>query len=121
MKIEEAIKEIEYAKSFGTSGVVPRWEAIETLLNYIDIMHKEFDRLEGIEDNTAMLKYELQQKDKVIDEMADKLHKLALYYDDEGTYCELRHEECDELNNVKDIHKHCTNCIKQYFVKKASE
>lgn len=53
--------------------------------------------------------------------MADKLHKLALYFDDEGTYCELRHEECDKLDNVEDIHSYCTNCIKEYFYKKVEE
>ena len=49
-------------------------EAVETLLNYIDTMHKEFDRLEGIEDNTAMLKMELEKKDKVINMMTGWLY-----------------------------------------------
>lgn len=36
MDIEVAINEIKYAKSFGTSGIVPRWKAIDTVLNYIE-------------------------------------------------------------------------------------
>ena len=51
MNIEEAKKEIQYAKSFGTSGVVPRWEAIDTVLN------------------------ELEKKDKIISQMAKYLEK----------------------------------------------
>ena len=34
-------------------------EAVETLIYYIKMMHSELDRLEGIEDNTVMLKQEL--------------------------------------------------------------
>ena len=41
MQIEEAIKEIEYAKSFGTSGVTPRWEAIDTVLNELEKLIEE--------------------------------------------------------------------------------
>lgn len=44
-------------------------EAVETLLNYVDTMHKEFERLEGIEDNTAMLKKELEGKDQIIEQL----------------------------------------------------
>jgi hypothetical protein len=67
---------------------------------------------------------EIEKKDKIIDEMANKLHKLALYYDDEGTYCEMKNEICDELDNlnhVEDIHKHCTSCIKEYFINKVEK
>lgn len=35
MNLKEAIEEIKYAKSFNTSGIVPRWEAIETVLEYV--------------------------------------------------------------------------------------
>lgn len=68
-----------------------------------------------------MCKAEIEKKNKIIDEMANKLHKLALYYDDEGTYCEIKKEICDELDNVEDIHKHCTNCIKKYFINKVEK
>lgn len=38
---KQAIKEIKYARSFGTSGVVPRWQAIETVLNLIEKQSRE--------------------------------------------------------------------------------
>ena len=41
MNKEKAINEIKYAKSFGTSGIVPRWEAIDTVLNYIEELEEE--------------------------------------------------------------------------------
>ena len=40
--------------------------AIDTLINYTETIHSEFDRLEGIEDNTAILEYELKGKNKRI-------------------------------------------------------
>ena len=73
--------------------------AIDTVLNYIEIMHKEFDRLEGIEDNTAMLKHELEKKDKVIDEILNKFIEGTGYYYSEFDY--MSKEE-----------------IKEYFYKK---
>ena len=76
MQIEEAMKEIEYAKSFGTSGVVPRWEAIETVINYVKMMQSELDRLEGIEDNTSMLKQELEEQK----EANKELNKVLIHF-----------------------------------------
>ena len=75
MQIEEAKKTLrEYIENFYKSGIeivkkpdiikvidYKEIQAIETVLNYIDIMHKELDRLEGIEDNTAMLKEEMKK------------------------------------------------------------
>ena len=55
-------------------------KAIEALTNYIETMQSEFDRLEGIEDNTAMLKMELEKKEAEIDKLRntnkDLLKKL---------------------------------------------
>jgi septal ring factor EnvC (AmiA/AmiB activator) len=69
-------------------------QSIDTVLNeldkkdnYIETMHSELDRLEGIEDNTSMLKQELKEQKEankelnkalihfkaVINEMAEKL------------------------------------------------
>ena len=83
MQIEEAKQELNRFKeedihlmlfeNTNVSELCYLRESIDTVLNYIETMHSELDRLEGIEDNTAMLKYELEKKDKVIDEM-DKVY-----------------------------------------------
>ena len=96
MQIEEAIKRCnrrikELKLYFAIDNL--DLEAIETLLNYIEIMHKEFDRLEGIEDNTAMLKYELEKKDTVINEAISYI---------ENTF-ELEDEKC--ITELYDILK----------------
>ena len=71
-------------------------EAVETLINYVETMHSELDRLEGIEDNTAMLKMELEKKDKVIDEMAkDILH-------DRNEWVEFDFEKYKDIEEVKE-------------------
>ena len=57
MNIEEAKEILRLSKKtflFGTSQIVTEMEAIDTVLNYIETMQSEFDRLEGIEDNTAI-------------------------------------------------------------------
>ena len=92
--------------------------ALDIALNYIDIMHKEFDRLEGIEDNTAMLKYELEQKDKIIDLIADELrYQRGMGQDDIFCYDMCENDEgvvvCDRKN--------CKENIKEYFYKRAGE
>ena len=74
MQIEEAIEKIQ--ELLNLTNWYPKYgykEAIVTTLNYIDIMQSEFDRLEGIEDNTAMLKMELEKKEIIIELMANKL------------------------------------------------
>lgn len=88
--------------------------AIETALNYIETMQSEFDRLEGIEDNTAMLKYELEKKDKAIDEMAEYIVPLDI---DEDICKDIEH--CTDENN--NTYKLCKDCIKEYFYKKVSD
>lgn len=50
---------------------------IQALIDYIETMQSEFDRLEGIEDNTAMLKYELEKKDKQLQEKQNIINKLS--------------------------------------------
>lgn len=47
---------------------------IQAVLDYIETMNKEFDRLEGIEDNTAMLKHELEKKDRIIEKLKSQLN-----------------------------------------------
>ena len=102
---------------------------IQALIDYIETMQSEFDRLEGIEDNTAMLKKELEEskketqgiyddyqdlgkeyyklqcelekKDKVIDEMAEYIIELIKYNNPE-----------EERNKEE---------IKEYFYKKVQK
>lgn len=79
MQIEEAIGDLKYYIGEdpyfnGTYTPVTDFEkfcynhckAIDTVITYVETMQKEFDRLEGIEDNTAMLKCELEKKDAEI-------------------------------------------------------
>ena len=77
MQIEEAIEKIQ--ELLNLTNWYPKYgykEAIVTTLKYIDIMKSEFDRLEGIEDNTAMLKYELEKKDNKIKELEGRCRNL---------------------------------------------
>ena len=43
-EVKNAIEEIEHLKSFGTSGIAPRWATIDILLDYIEKLEKEEDR-----------------------------------------------------------------------------
>ena len=141
MQIEEAIKLLEEFKKNGYSILYVKYgdrnktnfkieKAIETVLNYIETMHKEFDRLEGIEDNTEMLKQELietkehnrqlalelEKKDKVIDEMAERINNHDI---DEDVCKQMGKEfDCTLFNQDKNF---CIDCIKEYFYKKVSE
>ena len=94
---------------------------IQALIDYIKIMHKEFDRLEGIEDNTSMLKQELietkehnrqlalelKKKNKVIDEMAEYITNL-----------DVDEDICKNIEHCASDKKLCRDCIKEYFYKK---
>ena len=79
MQIEEAKVHCEWLLNAGILSSEDE-EPMKTVLNYIETMHKEFDRLEGIEDNTAMLKMELEKKEAEIDKLRntnkDLLKKL---------------------------------------------
>lgn len=140
MQIEEVIKELksdcdciywENGKCQYDNGQnkCSKGIAIDTVLNYIETMHKEFDRLEGIEDNTAMLKQELKEQTEankelnkvlihfkaVINEMAEQLVKLR----------EESEEDCFIPRIYRDINEcvktNCKECIKQYFSEKAQK
>lgn len=121
MQIEEAIKRCnrrirELKLHFAIDNL--DLEAIKILLEYVETMQKEFDRLEGIEDNTSMLKYELNEKDKIIDLIADELrYQKGMGQDDIFCYDMCENDEgvvvCDRKN--------CKEHIKEYFYKRASE
>ena len=65
-KIEEAHRE--------TNGELR--EELKKKEEYIHTMQAEFDRLEGIEDNTAMLKYEKEQLEKSLCEHDEIIARL---------------------------------------------
>lgn len=48
-------------------------EPIKKLNIPVETLVSEFNRLEDLEDNTEMLKSELEKKDKIIDEMVDNI------------------------------------------------
>jgi len=50
-------------------------EPIKKLNIPVETLVSEFNRLEGLEDNTEMLKSELEKKDKIIDKMAELIYK----------------------------------------------
>lgn len=66
MQIEEAKKILSDEITALNVGHEKYEKAVETLIYYIEMMHSELDRLEGIEDNTAMLKYEVEKKEAEI-------------------------------------------------------
>lgn len=79
--IERMKRDYELAKSEDAIDIDIFTEDIKTVLNLlekkdtlINTMQAEFERLEDLEDNTDMLKLELQKKDKIIDEMAKGLY-----------------------------------------------
>ena len=53
----------------------------------------------------------LENKDKIIDLMAEWIEKHTKYYDEDGCYCEVEKDICNK--NIE-----CDNCIKQYFERK---
>lgn len=57
-------------------------QAIEKLYTLFNTMEAEFNRLEDLEDNTDMLKMELEKKNKIINKMAERL--TAPYYGKEN-------------------------------------
>lgn len=128
MNIEEAIKKIKGKNIFSSEKTETGYdymeninEVINILLIYVDTMHKEFDRLEGIEDNTSMLKQELietkehnrqlalelKKKNKVIDEMAEYI-----------TNSDVDEDICKNIEHCASDKKLCRDCIKEYFYKK---
>ena len=86
MQIEEAIREVDRFKeedihlmlfeNTNVSELCYLREAIDTVLNYIETMQSEFDRLEGIEDNAAMLKKELEEQT----ESNKELNKVLIHF-----------------------------------------
>ena len=121
MQIEEAKKILSDEITALNVGHEKYEKAVETLIYYIEMMHSELDRLEGIEDNTSMLKQELEETKedlllayKVIDEMAEYISHLDI--DEDICMKNIANTElCNEEYSL------CKKCIKEYFYKKASD
>lgn len=121
--IENVKEQLEGIKKANECGLATRGKfnkdinAIETVLNLlekkdalINTMQAEFERLENLEDNTDMLKLELEKKDKIINEMAPRVYLLK----------EEREEmKKDIYNNVN--HKGFADFVKRYFERKVEE
>lgn len=143
IEIEEVIEKlksgnktnlIDILRTFKKEGienfVITRKIYLDTVLNYIETMHKEFDRLEGIEDNTAMLKQELieakehnrqlavelEKKDKIINEMA----KMINSHDIDEDVCKQMGKS-KECNDYVLSESNCIGCIIEYFTNKVEK
>lgn len=160
---EQELEEYKLCKSIDTV-----LNELDKKDNYIETMHKEFDRLEGIEDNTSMLlkelvetkehnrqlgleiarlnnrckkldreaqsyleemvgneglkertikglEFEIEQKDKIIDLLADDLR----YYEGMGQNDLFCFDTCNHCEYCdKEL---CKERIKEFYMKKASE
>jgi hypothetical protein len=91
--VEDSINNIEGKDYFEYIMTMNDIQAIQSLLNLynkekernkdlepikklnipVETLVSEFNRLEDLEDNTEMLKSELEKKDKIIDKMAERL------------------------------------------------
>ncbi len=82
-------------------------KAIETLLQYIDQLEQENNKLNKINDEMVGSFYKLYQK------IPGTMHKFF----ENGKPCEYGYDK--ETNECKEIN--CKPCIKQYFEKKVEE
>ena len=84
LKKREKIDLISLIRKFKKEGIetfaITKLEIVETILaelekknTIINTMQAEFERLEDLEDNTDMLKMELEKKNKYIKELEEKL------------------------------------------------
>ena len=73
-EVKNAIEEIKHLKSFGTSGIVPRWATIDILLTHIEKLEKEEDRdyitiyLKGCTDKDGYWRDKIRDKIKELEE-----------------------------------------------------
>ena len=106
--------------------VVTKKETVETVLNLIEKQQSEMfklqakaDRLKVARDNWKKTFYqakaEIENKDKIIDEMAEHIVSSAIVDD---TVCAIK---CDCDNGVECSHKKMLKCTKDYFKKKVED
>lgn len=72
--VEEAIKEIKKVRSYGTSGIVPRWEVIETVV-------QELERIKSLDINKLAEDWEtgrLIHKDAIREKLDNYKEKIKL-------------------------------------------
>lgn len=73
------------------------YQNIQTVLNLIQTQQEE-----------------IENKDKIIDEMANWIDDRCYYSDNYGNSCEIIQDSC--YNN-----ENCNKCIKEYFINKAEK
>lgn len=117
MQIEEAK---EYLKNYKYDNEVR--EAIETVLNELEKKDRQIEAsnqehkydvemIDEVKGEAVKLYKEIREKDKVIDLMAKEIDK------------EPNPDICKQMQGMECNNREilCTECIKQYFIKKASE
>ena len=83
LDVEDAKKEIEVARKFGTSGVTPRWKAIDTLVEHVKELEQENElyRLRigepPVYECEFVLKQKIRDKIKEITDKTDDLDTLS--------------------------------------------
>ena len=81
-------------------------------------LEQDMQQIEKYETYIEQLRKELEQKDKIIDLMAETINN----YDIDEDVCKQMGQKtnCNEYEDAKEC-KECKECIKQYFINKAKE
>lgn len=104
-EVKEAMEEIKHLKSFGTSGIVPRWATIDILLTYIEKLEKEEDRdyttiyLKGVADKDGAWRDKIRDKIKELDEKYVELSKNK----SSSEKAELNHEYIEKRSLLESL------------------
>ena len=99
MNKEQAINEIKYAKSFGTSGIVPRWEAIDTILDYIADLEKENAVKESNFKIVSKYNEELENKLKIQTQNYHSAHEDINWFCDKYIPKQKVRDKIEEIQN----------------------
>lgn len=111
---KEIIQRIQQDSTFRERSLLRIIEKQQTTIN---TMQAEFERLEDLEDNTDMLKMELEKKDKIIDFMAKKINEA---YFGSGDFEEWFENKICKVLRYED-YTYLEEDIKQYFKNKSKE
>lgn len=136
-----SLQELQYAiKNSGSFDLGDfNYDTIETVLNLLEkkdtlihTMQSEFERLEDLEDNTDMLKMELEKKDIDIIEAKEANRQLSVELQKKDKIIDLVAETLRYYNGMKQEQcfcidicgekecdmKNCKDRIKQYYERK---
>ena len=117
MNKEQAINEIKYAKSFGTSGIVPRWEAIDTILDYIADLEKENAVKESNFKIVSKYNEELENKLKIQTQNYHSAHEDINWFCDKYIPKQKVRDKIEELENlIKEAHKELGSASKEFTI-----